>query len=339
MVYPKCENERISKVSYRLCKNAEKPCREAILSLYGGHLPPFLRCNNETIFTSPSGNCEADDINNPRRRFISYNKINSTCLTPYLKETEELPFYSNFDGCGLSCSNDPSFTSDTRIRVRSWILGCSAIGIIVGLFAFVTQILKYREKKGRQSGRVFDCIFLVRSFAAFTLPLGMSLASADVTCSKDGTLIMSQFQINGCLSSFMLIYFSIHVALTCQAFLGFYLYYRCRSTTSQVDQKPAKKNVFILLSIALVPSIILYVFAIHYEGYGGEALLGICYLKKESALLLADTIIQTVYVLFAFTTWLMFTLRMGKKKMFWFSIYLLTSCLLDVSGIAYSAYR
>ena len=338
--YPKCENERISKVSYRLCKNAEKPCREAIERLHG-QVPPFLQCNNETIFTAPSGDCDADDINNPRRRFINYNKINSTCLAPFMKPTEEPPFYSDFEGCGLSCTNDPSFTSDVRETMRSWILGCSVLAIIGGLFAFITKILSYEEGKGGRSGLVFDCVFLPRTFATFALALGMILSSAHVTCNKDDTLIMSQFQINGCLFSFILIYFSIHLELACKAVLGFYLYHNCRDAP-QIGRKLTKKNVVISLIIAMIPSMILFIFIIHFEGYGGDGLFGICYISKESTWVLAvDTLLQCVYVIFAFLSWLMFIIRKSKAKakLPWLTAYFISSCLLAALGIAYSVYN
>ena len=212
--FPKCENGQISKVSHQLCKVAQNPCRIVTNDKEKGW-PPFLHCNNATVFTNPSSNdCDSEEGNGPRKLLNNF-KSSGVCMAPYFRHTTEpLAFYRDIDECGLSC-HDNLYTEDEHNLLRWWKRILFGTGIFTGIFLFLTLVAR-KSPKASSTEHVLNQILLYMQLCYVLVCIGVlvqfssEINNNDVVCRSDGTRRISEPKAGHnytCAFVFSLVYF------------------------------------------------------------------------------------------------------------------------------------
>ena len=202
---PKCENGKVSKVPHQLCRVVQNPCR---IVEYVQEWPTFLQCDNSSVFTTVSNECDNDEtISGPRRK-LNFNNT-GYCLEPYLKKTTEpLAYYNNVDECGLSCK-DPSFDTEEHFQLTKIKKIFFSFALVLYLIIFTTLFIR---KKSRTSvpEHVLNQILKYMNGCKVVELIGLMFQFSfdDIVCRSDGTLKISEPQSPGCLSSFTFVYYS-----------------------------------------------------------------------------------------------------------------------------------
>ena len=210
--YPECQNGRISKVPYQLCKVVKGPCR--IVDKIQDW-PLFLHCKNESVFTTSKDECENRDINSIKERVTWFNS-SGQCLSPFLLPTEDpLAFYRDIDGCGLNCT-DPRYSAEEREIAHTFIWIFHIFNYVFTAYSSLTFFLKWwllEDKNGK-----FDPlkktigIMLACSFVHSQGKLYPFMANSnDVICRSDGTRRIAEpghGENLSCLANFVFLQFS-----------------------------------------------------------------------------------------------------------------------------------
>ena len=210
--YPECQNGRISKVPYQLCKVVKNPCR--IVDKIQDW-PLFLHCKNDSVFTTSKDECENRDINSIKERVTWFNS-SGQCLSPYLLPTNDsLAFYRDIDGCGLNCT-DPRYSAEEREITHTFIKYLHAFNYVFTAYSSLTFFLKWwllEDKNGKFDplkktiGMMLACSFVHSQGKLYPFMAN----SNDVICRSDGTRRIDEpghGENLSCLANFVFLQFS-----------------------------------------------------------------------------------------------------------------------------------
>lgn len=301
---PKCENGILEKVSHQLCKVAQNPCR-FVAKTKGW--PAFLNCNNATVFTPSSNECEsaaAETSNNGPRKFL--NKFNSTgnCLEPFFKRTKEpSAYYMDIDECGLSCKN-PLYTNDEQLWLGNWIKILFAIGVTFGLFLSLTLVARYyfKNPKASSTEHVLNHILLWMQVCYTMVCIGVLFQfTTDVICREDGTKPMpNASQSSSCSFVFVLLYCG-DFAFTIWLIFFMYVFSISIKTSNTVKENLSQRKNYLHM-IAWIISGVFTLTALFVNAIDGFSLSGVCQISLHYRSLesgpVADMTFISAFILF-----------------------------------------
>ena len=118
-----------------LCRAAVRPCR--VLTSVLPHLPQFLDCDNDNIF---SDECDQEqDRRSERARF----NASRACVAPLVRTETVSAYWSELEGCGLRCQS-PLLTSGQYDSVHSFIAAGATVSLLCSLFAVMTFLVDWK---------------------------------------------------------------------------------------------------------------------------------------------------------------------------------------------------
>lgn len=185
---PKCENGKVAKVPHQLCRVAKNPCR---IIENAQEWPSFLKCDNESVFTPVTNECQEDEGNEPRR-ILRFN-TSGICLEPYLLKTSEpLGYYGDVDECGLSC-RDPRFSDAEHHTMHGLVKVIFSISLALNLIAVATLIARWHKSTRGSANLVPNRVICYMNCCYAMVSIGMlaqflsDSAENDIVCRSDGT--------------------------------------------------------------------------------------------------------------------------------------------------------
>jgi smoothened protein len=280
---PKCEGGLISKVPHHLCKGVRNPCR-IVDTVH--EWPDFLKCHNETVFTSiaSKSDCRDDDVNEARR-ILKFNST-ATCLQPYLLRTSEpLAHYGDVDECGLSCQ-DPRFTQAEHNTTRGLVKGGFSTSIVFNLISGSTLFIQGPKNSRGRANLVPNQIMFFMNVCYVMVSTGMlsqflsNQARSDIVCRGDGTRRIGEPGAGenfSCVIVFILVYY---FELAFGLWLVLLTYAWSISLQVTAAKEKLEQQLVYFHIIAWTGPLVFTIAAIFVNGIDGYSLSGVCHVSR-----------------------------------------------------------
>ncbi len=278
---PECDPdaETVEKVSHRLCRAAQGPCRIVPSSDW----PRFLRCDNATVFEQFG--CEDDRWTNPRQNASLFAE--GSCEAPLVETVQASKFFHEIDGCGMQCDS-PLFAGDEYAPLSNFLRLMFVLVALAASFAIFTHLVTRWGKLFKYPNVATFYMWVSWLFLAVAVLMQFVYPGREgLVCSSDGTRYMGgsrEATNHWCNFNFFLLY----VGFTCKCVASLCYNYHSSQSIRGTEQKSAKlinKTKYFNWSMVMIVVFFMALVFVVPDRMEGDSVLGVCLMGPANSLM------------------------------------------------------
>ncbi|CAG2166838.1 unnamed protein product, partial [Oppiella nova] len=273
--FPRCDDStgRVSLPTHDMCRLTRQPCR---LLEQHHHWPPWLRCDNDTLFPHKCKN----DYTDLKFQTAPGVAPASKCSLPLVTTDDTNIWYPGIEGCALQCQN-PVYSAEQHRRVGAFIKFGAWMSLICTGVAVLTFIIDWHSSNRYPAVIIFylNLCFMI----ADTGWLAQSVLHSghrEIVCRPDNT---SRYGEPGnspdnlyCLSTFLLVYYFSMAALVWFVNLAYAWDLSFQANGASHRESVNAKVAYFHLTAWSVP-LMLTISILFVGEVDGDSLRGICF--------------------------------------------------------------